>query len=37
MGSPDQLAAALNIVETLGPAIGLNLNRDKSLLFIPAE
>ena len=36
-GSPDQLAAALDIVETLGPVIGLNLNRDKSLLFFPAE
>ena len=37
MGSPDQLAAALDIIETLGPAIGLNLNRNKSLLFIPEE
>ena len=37
VGSPDQLAAALDIIETLGPAIGLNLNRNKSLLFIPEE
>ena len=36
VGSPDQLAAALDIIETLAPAIGLNLNR-KSLLFIPEE
>lgn len=37
VGSPDQLAAALNIIERDGPALGFNLNRSKSLLFIPEE
>ena len=37
MGSPEDLAAALEIVETEGPALGLSLNRSKSLLFIPQE
>ena len=37
VGFPDQLAAALNIIEQDGPALGLNLNRSKSLLFIPEE
>ena len=37
MGSPEDLAAALNIVEAEGPALGLYLNRSKSLLFIPLE
>ena len=37
VGFPDQLVAALNIIEQDGPALGLNLNRSKSLLFIPEE
>ena len=37
MGSPEDLTAALNIVEAEGPALGLHLNRSKSLLFIPQE
>ena len=36
-GSPDDLKLALSIVEELGPARGLSLNRDKSLLFVPGE
>ena len=36
-GSPEDLAAALNIVERDGPALGLHLNRAKSSLFIPSE
>ena len=35
MGSPEDLAAALRIVESEGPPLGLHLNRNKSLLFIP--
>ena len=34
-GSPDDLLAALNIIEREGPSFGLHLNRSKSLLFIP--
>ena len=37
MGSPRDLAAALDIVEKEGPSLGLHLNRGKSLLFIPEE
>ena len=37
VGSPDKLSAALNIIERDGPAVGLNLNRSKSLLFVPKE
>ena len=37
MGSPDDLAAALDIVEKEGPSLGLHLNRSKSLLYIPKE
>ena len=37
MGSPEDLAAALNIIEEDGPSVGLHLNRAKSLLFIPVE
>ena len=37
VGPPDSLAAALNIVESDGPAIGLHLNRGKSQLHIPAD
>ena len=37
IGSPDQLAAALDIIEREGPTVGLNLNRSKFLLFIPQE
>ena len=35
VGSPDDLAAALHIVEEEAPALGLHLNHSKSLLFIP--
>jgi hypothetical protein len=35
MGSPEDLASALRIVESEGPLRGLHLNRSKSLLFIP--
>ena len=37
MGSPEDLAAALCIIEDDGPSVGLHLNRAKSLLFIPEE
>ena len=37
MGHPEDLAAALHIVERNGPSLGLHLNRSKSLLFIPEE
>ena len=37
VGSPEDLAAALHIVESDGPTLGLHLNRSKSLLFIPEE
>ena len=37
MGSAEDLAAALNIVEAEGLALGLYRNRSKSLLFIPQE
>lgn len=37
VGSPDDLLAALRIVESDGPSIGLHLNRSKSLLHIPPE
>ena len=36
VGSPSDLKAALQIIETEGPNRGLHLNRGKSLLFIPA-
>ena len=36
MGSPQDLTAALRIIEEEGPSVGLHLNRGKSLLFIPA-
>ena len=35
MGSAEDLAKALNIIESDGPAVGLVLNRSKSLLYIP--
>ena len=35
IGSPKDLSAALQIVETDGPSVGLHLNRGKSLLFSP--
>ena len=35
VGSPGDLAAALYIIERDGPTIGLQLNRKKSLLYIP--
>ena len=35
VGSPADLAAALQIIEEAGPDVGLNLNRSKSLLYIP--
>ncbi len=34
-GTPEALLSALKIVEEDGPSIGLHLNRNKSLLFIP--
>ena len=34
-GSPNDLAKALKIIEADGPARGLQLNRAKSLLYIP--
>ena len=37
VGSPGDLSAALRIVETEGPSVGLHLNRGKSLLFIPRD
>ena len=37
VGSLEDLAAALHIVERDGPTLGLHLNRSKSLLFIPEE
>ncbi len=37
MGSPEDLAAALHIVEREGPPLGLHLNRFKSLLYIPED
>ena len=37
VGSPHDIAAALNIVESDDPSLGLNLNRSKSLLFIPKD
>ena len=37
MGHPEDLAAALQIVEREGPLLGLHRNRGKSLLFIPKE
>ena len=37
VGSPEDLAAALHIVESDGPTLDLHLNRSKSLLFIPEE
>ena len=37
MGPPDALTSALHIVERDGPSLGLNLNRAKSLLFVPSQ
>ena len=37
VGSPRDIAAALNIIESDGPSLGLKLNRTKSLLFIPED
>ena len=37
VGSSRDIAAALNIIESDGPPVGLNLNRAKSLLFIPED
>ncbi len=36
-GPPEALLAALKIIETDGPPVGLHLNRSKSLLFIPTS
>ena len=36
VGSSEDLSAALHIVESEGPSVGLHLNRSKSLLFIPS-
>ena len=37
VGSSRVIAAALNIIESDGPPVGLNFNRAKSLLFIPED
>ena len=37
MGSAEDLAKALNIIESDGPAVGIALNRSKSLLYIPQD
>ena len=37
VGSPEDIVAALRIVETAGPSVGLHLNRGKSLLSIPKD
>ena len=37
VGSPEDLVAALHIIERDGPSVGLDLNRAKSLLFIPDQ
>ncbi len=37
IGSPNDLLSALEIIERVGPGIGLHLNKAKSLLYIPAE
>ena len=37
MDPPEDLAAALHIVERDGASLGLHLNKSKSLLFIPEE
>ena len=37
VGPPEDLAAALRIIERDGPPLGLHLNRSKSLLYIPGE
>ena len=37
VGPPGVLSAALHIVESEGPSVGLHLNREKSLLFIPSD
>ena len=37
VGPPGDLSAALHIVESEGPSVGLHLNREKSLLFIPSD
>ena len=36
-GSPEDLCAALKIIEEDGPQMGLHLNRSKSLLYIPPD
>ena len=37
VGSPRDIAASLNIIESDGPSLGLKLNRTKSLLFITED
>ena len=37
VGSPGDLADALNIIERFGTSVGLHLNRGKSVFFIPSE
>ena len=37
VGSLENLAEALSIIEKFGPLVGLNLNRNKSVVFIPEE
>ena len=36
-GSSDDLLAALNIIEDLGPSHGLHLKLSKSLLYLPTD
>ena len=35
VGQPEELSAALHIIEQDGPSVALHLNRCKSLLFVP--
>ena len=37
VGSPEDISAALCIVKTYGPSVGLHLNRGKSLFLIPSD
>lgn len=37
MGLPKDLAAALTIIESISPSIGLHLNWSKSLIYIPED
>ena len=37
VGPPEELSAALHIIEQDSPSVGLHLNRGKSLLFVPRD